>query len=139
MKLKTVKEIAKFLKESSEELLATEDQGGCCSMFIDPYDHTLSLSVGWMSGYDEDPGDDYASKKDPTWRINAAIVKYNPYDCAELEYMDQPWNKETGDVWDTMFTVSRKNAKGWLAEASWFKRQYMQIVKAIEKGEVVYE
>ena len=139
MKLKTVKEIAKFLKESSEELLATEDRGGCCSMFIDQYDHTLSLSVGWMSGYDEDPGHDYASKKDPKWRINAAVVKYNPYDCAELEYMDRPWDKKTGEVWDTMLTMSRKNAKGWLSEAGWFKNQYRQIVKAIEKGEVVYE
>jgi len=135
-KLKPAKEVAKFLMESAEDLLKTEDDGGCCSLFLDPYDHTLSLSVGWMSGYvRDDPGDDYASKKDPTWRINAAIVKYNPADCCEIEYMDQPWRESDGEVWDTMNTLSRRTKTEWLKLARWYLKEYRGVRRAIEKGE----
>jgi len=135
-KLRPAKEVAKFLLESAEDLLKTEDDGGCCSLFPDPYDHTLSLSVGWMPGYDKDPGVDYASKKDPTWRINAAIVKYNPADCCDLQFMDQPWNPETGEVWDTMSTLHYGTEGSKLQLAQWYLKEYRAITRALKKGEI---
>lgn len=125
-KLKTVKEIAKWMKETAESM-HKEDNAGCASFFIDPKDRTYSLSIGWMSGYGPvNKSGDFRSKSDPDYALNAAIVKYNPSDCCDLECMEMPC-REGEDVWNDMTTLGEST--DWNRLASFFKKEYSAIVK----------
>lgn len=134
---KSAKKLAEFLRDTAKEMDESKDQCGCTSCFIDDYDHSLSLSVGWMPGYDDKPGNDIACRDDPTWRLNAAIVWFNPADCCDLQFMDQPYDPKTGEVWDTMNTLSRMPDSGWLRLARWYLKEYRLIAAEIEKGKLV--
>lgn len=129
-KLKTVKEIAKWMKETAKAM-HSKDDCGCASLFIDPSDRTYSLSIGWMSGYgsDDDAGC-FRSKNDPDWALNAAIVKYNPADCCELEFMELP-GRPGEDPWNNVTTLGEST--NWNTLASFFKEEYSAIVKEYGK------
>lgn len=115
-------EIAKFIKDAKDGLLATEDEGGCYRYVLDD---DLCLYVGWESGYEKDNGHD-------GWDIAAKIGKRNDFDWADYEYNDMPFNPKTGDVWDTSTSADP-------GDADWFISQYEEIRKALDNGEIVLE
>ena len=82
------KEIAQFIKESVEWLIAA--QQGCCRYLLD--DH-LAIYVGW-------------SGDDPDWGINAGIkVHTSDYMQTDYDWLNFPYY-EGGDVLDMDLTVA---------------------------------
>ena len=135
MKLMSKRAVAKWLKETAAEMHKA-DEAGCASLFLDPRNRNLSLSVGWMGGYgDSAVGDDYRSKKQPDYAVNAAIVEYNPCDCAELEYMSMPMaDDESGEVWNTAVTLAKTT--DWMKLADYYLKEYKAMAEAIERKEL---
>lgn len=81
-------------------------------------DDDLCLYVGWSDADDE---------------IAAKIAERNDYDWADFDFLNMPWNAESGDVWDTQLTSPSFTDGEWLAD------QYQKIRQALDNGEVVLE
>ena len=126
-------QIATWLKTTANRM-AKEDGAGCASLFIDNSNHDIALSVGWLSGYDpNDIGSEFRSKSQPEYALNAELVKYNPADCAELEWMEMPYNEETGEVWNTGCTLSADT--NWTNLAAYYLDEYKAMVEEARKRE----
>ena len=110
----------------SIEWLIKQDCG--CSI-IDLNDQ-IGIIIGWMPGYDEDPDDgDIHGKDDPTYCINIGLgVTTSDYMSTDMEYINQPYNKDTGDVWDTQITVS-KSCKNFKEDIKWLLKEYEEMLK----------
>lgn len=115
--------VAKFIEDSKEELLSSEDDGGCCRLVLDD---DLCLYVGWESGFDKDNGHD-------GWEVCAKIAERNDYDWADFEFLNMPWSSDDGEVWDT--SVSNPDA----SDADWFIKSYEGIRDALDNNEIVLE
>lgn len=116
----SVSEVEKFLENSIKSI--KEDPSVTARYVLDD---DLCLYVGYEGGFDADEtGSDE--------RICAKIAEKNDYYWVDFEAMNQPWDPETGDVWDTDSEVSPSDAKYYVDE-------YKAIRKALDKGEVVLE
>lgn len=104
-----------------------EQDCGCCH--IDLNDQ-IGIIIGWMPGYDYDINDgDIHSKEDPTWCINIGLgVTTSDCTLTDMEYINQPYDKETGDVWDTQITVS-KSCKNFKETIKWLLEEYEKMLK----------
>lgn len=116
-------EVAKFLENSTKELLANEDEGGCCRLVLDD---DLCLYVGWSDGFDADNGHD-------GWEVCAKIAERNDYDWSDFNFLSMPWDAETGEVRDTEVSTPDRS------DADWFIKSYKEIRKALDNDEVVLE
>lgn len=121
----TVKEIAEFIKESTEWL--KKEDCGCCHYHVGD----VCIVVGWMPGYDEDPDDgDIHSKSDPSHCINAGVRVESSYMQTDMDldfnYLYWP---NGGDCWDCDCTVTTEEnyeqlAK-WLLDAAEEMNKYV--------------
>lgn len=126
-------EIAKFLKNSVEELVKIDE--GCCEFKLDD---DLSLFVGWSGGYDNQPDDTIIqSKNDPEFAINAGIKSNHEYMKTDFDWLNYPYEEESGEVWDSGITISPN--EDYEKDAQWFLDQYAEIRAALDKGEVILE
>lgn len=132
---KNIKKIADFL-ESSIDWLKEEDQG-CCSFALSD---DLSLYIGWSCGWAEDDDSVIHSKSEPDWAIDAAVKCRRDWDCADFEYLNFPWNKDTGDCWNNSLAPSPKyTRKDFEDDAKWFLETFVAMTNSHEKGEICYE
>lgn len=128
-----VNKIAKFLKDSVEELIKIDE--GCCELKLDD---DLSLFVGWSGGYDNQPDDTIIqSKNDPEYAINAGIKSNHEYLKTDFDWLNYPYEEESGEVWDSGITISPN--EDYEKDAQWFVDQYAEIRTALDKGEIVLE
>ena len=96
------KEIAKFVKESVEWLVA--EQQGCCTYRLD--DH-LAVCVGWSAGYGNEKRNNIIQAKDDfDWGINVGIkVWTSDHMQTDFDWLNFPY-EEDGEVWDMGLGIS---------------------------------
>lgn len=125
-------EIQKWVLESIETLTTTDYT--CCEYKLDD---DLSLFCGWSDGYDENDEGMIHSKNNPTWGINVGIKCNHDYMKTDFDYLNAPYDEETGEVWDTSMTLD----EGGISEsdAQWYIDQYNEIRKSLDAGEIVLE
>ena len=102
-------------------------------------DDDLAVSIGWLEGYDPKDAEFGDIVTEDGYGLNVAITE-NPswYAYVDFDYLNQPYDEETGDVWDTMTTLSSKDANdGCKSLADWLIEQYEEIRHALDKGELV--
>ena len=116
----SVSEIKKFLEDS---IKAIEEDPSITARYI--LDDELCLYVGYEGGFDKD-------KNGNDERICAKIAERNDFYWVDFEGMNMPWDPDTGDVWDTDSEVSP-------TDADYYVREYKEIRKALDNGEVVLE
>lgn len=134
-RLRTVKELADWMKSTAEEMFE-KDSDGCSFFFPDPHDRTWCVAIGWLSGYDPanaGKNEDYHSKKYPEYCLNAEVVRYDSGDCADLEWMQMPYSKKDGEVWNTACTLGKASKRAWLKRAGYFRKEFLAIQKETEK------
>lgn len=127
--------IREFIEESVETLQTTEYT--CCEYKLD---NNLSLFVGWSAGYGDEIDDDdtiIRSENDPDWAINVGIKSNHDYMKTDFDYLNFPYDEETGDVWDTGMTVPVGGLSDY--DINWYIDQYLEIKKAYENGEIVID
>ena len=107
-------EIAKFLKESVEWLVA--NQQGCCRHKLD--DH-LAVFVGWSGGYEKEKQDDIIQANDDlTYAINAGIKVWTSDSMwTDYDWLNFPYRADDGEVWDMGFSINPNENYEFAAES----------------------
>lgn len=113
-------ELGKFIDDAVSSLRANPDEGATWYKYLDG---SLGIAIGWEDGYDTEDG----------YEIAAKICNLDSDFMKEYDFLTMPYNKDTGDVWDT--SVSNPSS----ADASWFIKQLNAISDAVDKGELVTE
>lgn len=131
-KLPNASKVAKFLEESINWLV--ENQEGCCQYKLD---NDLSIFVGWSDGYAEDDETVIHAKEDPTFAIVAGIKSNHDYLKTDYDWLNYPYDEETGDVWDTGISLSYD--ENLMETAQWYLEQYEAIREALNDGALVLE
>ena len=129
-----VAKVANFLKESIEWLV--NEQQGCCHYNLND---DLALYVGWSGGFD--PKDTDIIKElniEPgatsCYAIDAGVKIRNDYDCTDFEYLDFPYDKETGDCWDNAVSMAPDmTTSQYKADAKWFLETFVAMVNESKK------
>lgn len=125
--------LAKFLENSVKGLI--ESQEGCYEKRLDS---NLSVFVGWSDGYSPEPDTTIIqSKNDPTFAINAGIKSNHDYMKTDYDWLNYPYNPETGDVWDTGVTISPN--ENYEETAKWLLEQYAEILEELNNNNLVLE
>lgn len=113
-------ELGKFIDDAVSNLRANPDEGATWYKYLDG---SLGIAIGWEDGYDTESG----------YEIAAKICNLDSDFMKEYDFLTMPYNKDTGDVWDT--SVSNPSS----ADASWFIKELNAISDAVDKGELVTE
>lgn len=119
----SVAEIGKFIDKAVRELEEYAEDGEYGYTFYYDLDPDLRLYVGWSGGFEEDNGND-------GYEICAKIATAHD-DLIEYEWMDMPYDEESGEVWDTNMTSPSSQ------DADWYLEEYKAIRKAYDNGELV--
>lgn len=130
-----VNKIKDFVNDSIEQLTTTDYT--CCEYKLD---NDLSLFVGWSAGYGTDVDENdtsIRSEGNPDWAINIGIKSNHEYMKTDFDFLNFPYNEETGDVWDTSMTVTKNGISD--SDIEWYIEQYQEIRKAYEDGEIVID
>lgn len=116
--------IIDFFKDSVDYLVAF--QAGCCKFNLDD---KLAIFVGWSAGFSGDDDTVIHAKDDPTWAIDAAIKIRNDSDFSDFEYLNFPYNKETGDCWINNITMPpAMKTKDLRNIATFFLKTFVEMV-----------
>ena len=128
-----VDKVAKFIEDSVNTLM--EGYYTCCKYNLD---ENLAIFVGWSDGYDDkDISDNELYRREtPTYRINVGIKVRNDGDWALYDYLDFPWDPDTGDVWDTGVTINKD--EDYKSVAEWELENYPEIVESHNEGKTKY-
>lgn len=112
-------ELAREIEKAVEWL--KESQEGCSTIKLDG---RLAVCVGWLSGYSESTSDGYVhAEDDPSWCVNAGIKVWTSDSMrTDYEYINAPYDEDTGDVWDTDVTISENENYSKLAK--YFMKEY---------------
>lgn len=118
----SVSELAKFLEDSVNTLL-TSDVTNCRY----PLDDTWAVYVGWARGFDED--DEFVIHDDeyPSYVICVTIADMEDYMWTDFDWCNRPYNKETGEIWDTDNPISPD--ENYQQTAAWLLDEYDKIVE----------
>jgi len=104
---------AKFIAENPEYTSAYELDFGLC------------IAMGFEDGFDPNYDDgDIVNPDYPSAHLCMKVCEYKPYDL-DFEYLNMPYNEETGDVWDTDISVSYD---GINSTVDWLIDEYYEIV-----------
>ena len=127
------KAVERFLKGAVKDIM--DEKGTCATMKLD---NRLAICVGWSDGYYDD--DDYVihAENDPEWGMNAGIKVWTSDSMrTDFDYINAPYNKDTGDVWDTSVSISPN--EDYASLASYFEEEYDKMKEyEIEKdGKIV--
>lgn len=114
-------ELAKFIEDSVSALHASPDEP---MTYKFPLDEDLALYVGWVGGFD--PNNGYNG-----YEVCGKIGTTHEDLWADYDFVDMPFNPETGDVWDTELTSPDAS------DADWFITVYKDIRTSFENGDIV--
>lgn len=115
--------IGKFIDNAVRELEEYAEDGEYGYTYYYDLDPDLRLYVGWIDGFEKNNGHD-------GYGICAKIATAHD-SLIEYEWMDMPYDKESGDVWDT--EVSYPGSQ----DAEWYLKEYKAIREAYDNGELV--
>lgn len=125
--------IAEFLKDSVKQLQETE-----YTCFQYKLDDDLSVFVGWSGGYGNDKDDSIIQDpEDMSFAINAGVKCNHEYMKTDYDYLDFPFDPESGEVWDAGVSISPN--EDYTKTAEWLIEEYQEILKALRNGELVLE
>ncbi len=125
-------DICKWVKESIKDLVQSDE--GCCEYKLDD---DLSIFCGWSDGYDPEDKDGIHSKENQSWCLNIGIKCNHEYMKTDFDWLNAPYNEETGEVWDTNMTLDKDGIDE--TDAQWLIEQYKEIREALDKGEIILE
>lgn len=104
-------------------------------------DDRLAIAVGWADGYDSEDKSVIHSASEPNYAINMGIVVWTSDDLAtDLDWMNQPYDENTMEVWDTMSVISPEYDVGSLREdIEWLLKEAKEMNKydITEKGAII--
>lgn len=126
------KSIQEWVLESIKSLTSSDD--GCCEYKLDD---DLSLFCGWSDGYDPDDKDMIHSKNNPSYCINVGIKCNHDYMKTDYDFLNAPYDEETGEVWDTSMAVDETGITE--TDAQWFIDEYTEMVKEMADGNYIVE
>ena len=128
----SVSDLAKFIKESVDNLLA-----GTATNNQYKLDNDWAVYVGWSARGADLWDDDSAirDEHDPNWVICTKIATTHEAVWADYDFCDMPYSKETADVWDTDTVLSYN--ENYQQVAAWLLQQYDELVRQTENGEFV--
>lgn len=94
-----------------------------------PLDDNLALYVGWSDGYEKTPQnpDGYA--------MACKIANMNDALWCDFDFCDQPYDAETGEVYDTHSAIS--DGADYTMLANYYLDAYRDIVARAETGQLV--
>lgn len=120
-------DLAKFIEDSVNTLLTTDYTN--CRYELDD---TWAVYVGWSdAGFDEDDDSVIHDEDSPDWVIGVKIADMEDAMWTDFDWCNMPYDKDTGDVWDTQEYISHDENYSQLA--SWLLENYEKIVE--EYGE----
>lgn len=123
----SVSKLAKFIEDSVNTLLTTDYTN--CRYELDD---TWAVYVGWSdAGFDEDDDSVIHDENSPDWVIGVKIADMEDAMWNDFDWCNMPYDKDTGDVWDTQEYISHDENYSQLA--SWLLENYEKIVE--EYGE----
>lgn len=114
-------ELAKFIEDSVSELRSSPNEP---KTFRFPLDEDLAVYIGWRDGFESDNG--YYG-----YDVCGMIGTMHEDLWADYDFVDMPYNPETGDVWDTELTSPDAS------DADWFINVYKDIRTSFENGDIV--
>lgn len=126
----SVSDLAKFIKESVDNLLA-----GTATNNQYKLDNDWAVYVGWSEGFDENDESVIHDDKYPEWAICTKIATTHEAVWADYDFCDMPYNEKTGDVWDTDMAISPEES--YPNTAAWLLDEYNELIRQIESGEFV--
>ena len=127
------KAVERFLKGAVKDIM--DEKGTCATMKLD---NRLAICVGWSDGYYDDDDSVIHAENDPEWGMNAGIKVWTSDSMrTDFDYINAPYNKDTGDVWDTSVSISPD--EDYASLASYFEEEYDKMKEyEIEKdGKIV--
>lgn len=128
----TVESIKEWSKSAINDLVEMDE--GCCEYKLDD---NLSIFAGWSGGYDPKDISGIHSNTDPTFCINIGIKCNHEYMKTDYDWLNYPYNKETGEVYDTGLTVDEGGLDD--ADAQWLIDSYKDINEELDSGELILE
>lgn len=126
----SVSDLAKFIKESVDNLLAGTATNNQYKLGND-----WAVYVGWSEGFDENDESVIHDDKYPEWAICTKIATTHEAVWADYDFCDMPYNEKTGDVWDTDMAISPEES--YPNTAAWLLNEYNELIRQIESGEFV--
>jgi hypothetical protein len=121
MDISRAKDIKEWADESIEEF--KEDPDHTAWYDLDDY---IRIAMGWSGGFDDDYEDyDIVYPNHPEYHLMLKICGDTDY-LNDYEYMNMPYDPDSGEVWDTEIPASIS-----LADAEWLIEQYNAIVKEL--------
>lgn len=127
----SVSDLAKFIKESVDNLLAGTATNNQYKLGND-----WAVYVGWSdAGYTDDFESAIHDENEPSWVICAKIATTHEAVWADYDFCDMPYNEKTGDVWDTDMAISPEES--YPNTAAWLLDEYNELIRQIESGEFV--
>ena len=127
------KAVERFLKGAVKDIM--DEKGTCATMKLD---NRLAVCVGWSDGYYDDDDSVIHAENDPEWGMNAGIKVWTSDSMrTDFDYINAPYDKDTGDVWDTSVSISPN--EDYASLASYFEEEYDKMKEyEIEKdGKIV--
>lgn len=127
------KDVERFLKGAVKDIM--DEKGTCATMKLD---NRLAVCVGWSDGYYDDDVSVIHAKNDPEWGMNAGIKVWTSDSMrTDFDFINAPYNEDTGDVWDTSVSISPN--EDYASLASYFEEEYDKMKEyEIEKdGKIV--
>lgn len=129
----SINKLADFIRKSVEELIKSQD--GCSEYKLD---NDLSVFVGWSDGYSAEHDDTIIqANEDPTFAINVGIKSNHDYLKTDYDWLNYPYDPETGEVWDSGITISPN--ENYSEIAKWLLNEYSSIKKAIADNKIIVE
>ena len=135
---KNIAKVADFLEEACEHF--KKDGEGCFNFRLSS---DLVLAVGWSDGYDmadEDIIKSAGGREEKNgwtcgWAVNAGVKVRNDFDCADFDYLDFPYWKDTGDCADCCITMKpNQSRREYRKDARWFLENFVAMQNNIDKG-----
>ena len=121
MKLISRAEVKKWAKETAEFIAENPEYTAAYEL-----DYGLCVAMGFEDGFDPNDTDgDIVNPEYPSYHLCMKVAEYTPHDL-DYEWMNMPYNEETGDVWDTdtSFSFGEIGAVvGWLID------EYYEIIE----------
>lgn len=112
------KDVERFLKGAVKDIM--DEKGTCATMKLD---NRLAVCVGWSDGYYDDDVSVIHAKNDPEWGMNAGIKVWTSDSMrTDFDFINAPYNEDTGDVWDTSVSISPD--EDYASLASYFEKEY---------------
>lgn len=94
----------------------------------------LALVIGWGEGYEKNECDIQEQSGDTLYTICSKLaVNIDDLQCDYAWDWFMPWDKKTGEIWDTETTVPND----YKIPLDWYVKESKEMLKAFKEGEIV--